>query len=53
VIEEKGVMDLLNFFLEMPNLDKKMMLYIMPQNLKECPTDFKDLKDGKFWMVNV
>ena len=50
--EEKGVISALNFFLNMPDPDKKLTLCAMPQNLTECPKSFKEVESGKFWMIN-
>jgi hypothetical protein len=51
-LEEKMVISCLNFFLEMPDPDKKNTLCAMPQNLLSKPLHFSEVKDGKFWMVN-
>ena len=45
-------MKCLHYFLEMPDLDKKMTLCAMPKDLTKRPLTFNDIKQGKFWMIN-
>ena len=51
-LEEKEIRSALKFYLEMPDPRNKMTLCAMPQNLTDRPTDFKDIAEGKFWMIN-
>ena len=51
-LEEAGVKKTMNYLLEMPDPDKKMTLCAMPINVKEKPSSFDVIKDGKFYMIN-
>ena len=49
--EEKGIHDMLHFLVHMPNPSVKQILCVMP-NTKEKPTDWDEIKDGKFFIIN-
>jgi len=51
-LEEKRVLLTLKYLFEMRNLDKKITLCAILQNLKSKPLDYSDVMVGKFLMDN-
>ena len=51
-IEEKGILSVLKYYLEILDPSKKMTLCTMPQYLLQMPKNFEEVASRKFWMIN-
>ena len=49
--KERGMEQMHNYFLNMPDRTAKQTLCVMPQT-SEKPTSWDDIKDGRFWIIN-
>ena len=46
------VEDMVNYLLNIPNKSTKQTLYIMPVGLSVKPTEWEEIKDGDFYIIN-